>query len=245
MIKLKLNWRLTLFTLIFAPLLASLGLWQLSRAEEKQALLKSWEQQQQVPAVELDSLDQKVFVKHQKLRLDAMLDDERYWLLEARIYRGQPGYEVFMPAKLASGEWFLINRGWLKAHPDRRILPEVTTSSTTQTFWGEVRLPTETALVDEHDNPVRTWPHRVLAVDLQLMSQQLGRPLSPLILALDEDHPSAFIVQSKPVNMPPSKHRGYATQWFAMTAVLLVLWLITNTNLASLIQRWFKQSRNE
>jgi len=39
----------------------------------------------------------------------------------------------------------------------------------------------------------------------------------------------------------PSKHTGYAVQWFAMALVLLIMAVIANSNLAD----WLKQRRNQ
>jgi surfeit locus 1 family protein len=41
------EWRITLFTLVMAPLMIGLGFWQLQRAEEKATLAASFEQRQQ------------------------------------------------------------------------------------------------------------------------------------------------------------------------------------------------------
>ena len=39
------DWRLLVFSGVFLPLLVSLGVWQLNRAEEKQVLLEQWQQE--------------------------------------------------------------------------------------------------------------------------------------------------------------------------------------------------------
>lgn len=235
MLKFNLNWRLTIFTAAFLPLLIGLGFWQLNRAEEKRIILQQWQQQQILAPKKLLGVTKQQLEKHQKVSFVATFAEEKYWLLEARMHQGQPGYEVLMPARLTSGEWLLINRGWLRANPDRRNLPFVESPKMQIEMWGEVREPPEAALVDERDNPLQSWPHRVLEADIALMSQQFDEHLAPFIVALDADHPSAFVVESKPVNMPPEKHIGYATQWFAMATVLSILWLLSNTNILSLM----------
>ena len=45
-----LEWRITLFTVVMVPLMFSLGLWQLQRADEKAALASSFEERQQAVA---------------------------------------------------------------------------------------------------------------------------------------------------------------------------------------------------
>lgn len=236
MIKLTLNWRLTLFAGIFLPVLLGLGFWQLSRADEKRNIIEAWQAQQLDQPVLVDDLAQHEFVQHQKAELIASFAPERYWLLEARIINGQPGYEVLTPAYLENRQWLLVNRGWVKADPDRRVLPQIETSEIKQRLWGELRKPSHTALIDEKNNPVSIWPHRVLETDINTMSDQIGQKLAPFVLNLASDHPSAFIVQSKLINMPPTKHEAYAVQWFSLAFALLVLWLLTNTNIVQLFK---------
>jgi len=170
MLKLTLNWRLSLFTALLLPVLVTLGFWQLARADEKRELLAQRQQQRAEPPYVMSRLPSQPLETYQKIRVEAAFLPKQYWLLEARIYQGRPGYEVFMPARLASGELIVVN------------------------------------------------------------------------LALDEDHPSAFVVQSKAVNMPPEKHQGYAVQWFSLAFALCVLWLVTNTNLFS---RYFHRPPGE
>lgn len=233
----SINWRITLFSLTFLPILIGLGVWQLSRAEEKREWLLVWEQQQIKPPVTVERLTDIELAPHARIELEAQLNAETFWLLEGRIYRGEPGYEVLMPASLASGETIIVNRGWVSANQDRRLLPEISTSSIRQRFWGELREPTQTALVDEKDNPLQRWPHRILEADIAVMSEQLGLELAPLVFTLAVDHPQAFVIQPSRLNMSPEKHHGYALQWFGMAIVLAVLWFCTNTNLLSLIKQ--------
>lgn len=230
------NWRVTVFSFVLFPILIGLGFWQLQRGEDKQERLDDWAAQQGSEALDITSFKPLKLMPFQRVAFNARFMPSKYWLLEGRIYKGRSGYEVLIPARLESGEVVLINRGWVPANQDRRIFPEIDTITAAQKFWGEVRQPTQTALINEHENTAVQWPHRILEMNLLLMSEQLSESITPYVVALDMDHPSAFIVQKAAINMPPEKHHGYAVQWFSMAVALLVLWLITNTNLVELLR---------
>ncbi|HYD58405.1 MAG TPA: SURF1 family protein, partial [Burkholderiales bacterium] len=48
-------------------------------------------------------------------------------LLDNKVRRGQPGYEVLTPLKLTAADYVLVNRGWIAAPARRDVLPEVRT----------------------------------------------------------------------------------------------------------------------
>lgn len=245
----NLNWRLTVCSLVLFPILIGLGLWQLNRADEKQGLMDAWKRQRAATSQSVMQFKGNTFPAYQPVTFLAYYLPEHYWLLEAKMYQGRPGYEVLMAAELAfaelgpeeqknieSTERILVNRGWVPADPDRRKLPLIETPTTAVQMYGELRNQSDTALIDESKNSLLSWPHRVLEIKLDVMSAQLGKPLSHIV-ALDATDPSAFVVQSTPINMPPEKHRGYAVQWFSLAAALLLLWFVSNTNVMAMINR--------
>ncbi len=48
-------------------------------------------------------------------------------LLDNKIYRGRPGYQVVQPLRIAGGKHVLVNRGWVAAPARREQLPEIRT----------------------------------------------------------------------------------------------------------------------
>jgi cytochrome oxidase assembly protein ShyY1 len=49
--------------------------------------------------------------------------------------------------------------------------------------------------------------------------------VSSKIIWLKQDQAQGFKRQWKPIVMPPSKHIGYAVQWFSMTFVLIIIFI--------------------
>ncbi len=236
--KWQINVRLSIFTLLFLPLLTTLGFWQLHRADEKQTILENHSAQQALPTLALSSNTVEYLSKFRRVSASGEFVVDRYWLLEGRIRHGVPGYEImvaFAPDE-TSDKLLLVNRGWVEAAQDRTVLPDIVHPHGEVWLEGYVLAPYDSPLIDERKNTLFSWPHRILEVDFDIMRDQIGEDLYPFVLQLAEDDPLAFDVMYVPTNMPPAKHRGYAMQWFAMAFALMLLWLFANSNLWLLIK---------
>jgi len=56
-LRFTINWKVTTFSILLMPILVSLGIWQLERAEQKQTILEQWETQQALPPLKLTELN--------------------------------------------------------------------------------------------------------------------------------------------------------------------------------------------
>lgn len=235
------NWKITALSFLFLPVLVYLGLWQLDRAQEKQTILDQWQQQQALEPISLNNIPWRSINESKlkrKVSVVATFDISRYWLLEGKMYRGEPGYHVVMPAQLNDNRWILVNRGWIKGNPRREILPVFSTPSTQQLIKGNINTPSHSIFVkNEGIGDRSTWPYRLLQIDTTQMGHQLNEKLPDFIIEINEDSPVALQAQWPQVNMTPSKHFGYATQWFLMAFTLLVLWFFANTNMSIFLLR--------
>src|SRR6185295_14422655 len=90
----------------------ALGNWQTGRAAEKRALAAA-----QAPVTLRGTFDARYTV-----------------LLDNKLHRGRPGYQVVQPLRTAPGKHVLVNRGWIAAGASRAQLPEVRTPA------GEISL---------------------------------------------------------------------------------------------------------
>src|SRR5690606_33768258 len=131
------GWPLWLFTLTFLPLLLSLGMWQLDRAEQKRALAAQMEQQRQLPAAPLGELPADTALTWRARLPTGQSDPRHIWLRDNRRRNGQAGVEILQLFHDQPGDRpLIINRGWL-AWPDRRHLPAVPVAE------GELQLQAE------------------------------------------------------------------------------------------------------
>lgn len=241
-IQFSINWKLTCFTAFFFPLLIYLGIWQLNRAEEKRTILENWAGQQAAEtsldehsAVSLgDTVDSSI-PQGKLVEFTGTFDVDHYWLQEGKIFQSQPGYLVLMRVTTTTGDNLIVNRGWVPANPDRRILPAIIANQSLQNFKGRIRIPSEAPMTSETSNPLNQWPHRILELELDIMSMQAGVALKPFIIDLVEDDPNSFTVLKRKIPISPEKHLGYAVQWFMLATTLGILWLIANSNIASLL----------
>ncbi|PSW04956.1 SURF1 family protein [Photobacterium lipolyticum] len=217
-----------LFTVAVMLVLVKLGLWQMSRAEEKEALNTVLERRSEQVYYSLASLpDEPLWYG---LTVHGRFDHSKAVLLDNQLYRGQPGYHLLYPFAVDDG-WLLVNLGWIAAPVYREqvpVLPE---------HHGELRISGVIAppslLIELAAEPLgESWPLRVQNIHLDQLSRQMELPLQPWILQIDPDHAVALQQTWIPVVMGPQKHYAYALQWFLLAVAVsgLAFW-------------WLKRSR--
>ncbi|MFC0708918.1 SURF1 family protein [Azorhizophilus paspali] len=216
------GWAPSLLVVLLLPVLIGLGFWQLSRAEDKRALLAGFEARRQAEPVDPATLQAAGAPAWQRVRLHGRFDPQHSLLLDSRTRAGRPGVELLQPFRDDSGRWLLLNRGWLP-WPDRRIAPAFTTpdGALALTAWV-YRSPGNPFLLEQVAGDA--WPRLVNRVDAAALWRELGRDGLPVELRL-EPGPAAYAVDWPPLAMSPEKHLGYAVQWFALAAALLVLFV--------------------
>ncbi len=137
----------------------------------------------------------------------------------------------------------LIDRGWIPMGAKRETLPTLASIPGTVSVEGRLYLPVKAFKLPKipirafhkHEqayeaiNP-RSWPLRVLSIDLKELEQKLGHELYPLILRLEPGDKLGFEIPpfEHQQGTPPSKHLGYALQWFMMALAVLIYYLVIN-----------------
>lgn len=218
------GWALWVFTLIFLPILLSLGVWQLDRAGQKRLLQAQTEQQRQQPAIPLSELQTTTDPAWRALQLTGQFDPERIWLLDNRTRNGQAGVEVLqLFHDQPSNQLLVINRGWL-AWPDRRQLPGVPTPEGNLDLWAEV-LPDAEQGFRLHSPETAGWPRLIAHLDPAVLAEQAGRALPPWTARLQPGSAGALRLEWPALSMSASQHHGYAVQWFALAGALLILFI--------------------
>lgn len=224
----SLNIRVLVLAIILLPILLSLGQWQLHRASEKQAILVNHQAQTQRMPVDFPNiLDEKDFA-FLPVKLIGEFDADHILYLDNKVYLGKVGYEVLVPFQHISGEWVMVNIGWIKAPPLRSELPPVSDLPEGEiTLLAQVYVPPEAAYdFAKNEAPSRLeWPRRQQVLDVVAIEKELKRDMFPYQLRLNDDQPGALTIDWPTINVSPAKHRAYAFQWFAM-ATGLVLWLL-------------------
>ena len=237
--------RAVLAGLVLFLLLVNLGSWQLGRAGEKSALASRWEARAAMPAVAPGVLlsdaapaEVAAALADRQVQWQAVFRSNDYLLLDNRLHRGQVGYHVIA---LAESEVGLIplNLGWMAGDPSRRTTPIPMLPEGRVVIEGRIYVPSGTPLMMQKPEPPAALPATVQTLYWDNWQGSLaalsGRTVFPFEVRIQPDSPHALVAEWAVVNQSPSKHIGYAVQWFAMAAVLVIIGLLRLTNLRSLL----------
>jgi len=225
----------TLVTIALLYTMMSLGFWQLDRAEFKDTLQQKIEQRKNLSAVGLDELplssDERRYIP---AKFIAEYDEQHIFLLDNKILNGRVGYHVYTPAKVSDGRAVLVSRGFVEMGRTRDQLPELKTPPGNIEIQGLLDLPPSRALLlAENVQQTERWPVVLQYVDLAEISQLLGYELYDMILWLDDGdagkEKGLFEYDLPVLNLNSAKNNGYAFQWFAMSAALLIIYIAVNT----------------
>ncbi len=225
----------TLAALVVLALLVRLGAWQLSRAQEKESMLENARTAGAAAPVELSVGSVDAGLEQRQARGAGRYDLARQYLLDNQVHRGQAGYHVLTPLRIAPGQgWILVNRGWVPVGPTRDVLPSLPGPDARVSVAGTLAGPPSTGLLlgDSGYDGTR-WPRLVQTVDLARIGAELPGGVAPLLLLLDPGEAHGF-ERDWPVvrGIGPERHRAYAFQWFALALTLMVIYVVVNTSRA-------------
>lgn len=221
----------TLAVVLLLPLLLGLGVWQLDRAAQKQALLDSMATAGAAePLALLDLRPDYDAVRHRRAAGAGEYDGERQFLLENQIRDGLSGYQVLTPLQLADGRALLVDRGWVPAPALRSRLPEIETPAGERQVRGRLDSGPAVGLkLGAAAAEAQGWPQRLQYLDYDHIAESLPYPILPYLLRLDPDLPDGYRRDWEPApRMGPATHHGYAVQWFGLALALLVIYVAVN-----------------
>jgi surfeit locus 1 family protein len=206
--------------LSLAGVFASLGAWQLRRAAETRALGAQFAAAQDAPVLERAPDELSDELRFRRLRAHGSYAPKHQFLLDNRVRDGVAGYEVLTPLKLADdSRWVLVNRGWVAAGPDRRVLPEVAVDAGVRAVSGRVeRLPRPGIRLGAA-GAATAAPGGVAVVvypTVRELGALLGEPLLDYELLLDDAAADGFARDWRAPGLAIERHLAYAGQWFLL-----------------------------
>lgn len=222
------GWKMTIFTLAFAPLLFWLGAWQLDREQVKTALQQDYELRATAPALPLDTIDwQRLDLGFLKVRASGQFETERVYLLDNKIHDGRVGYELINPFVTEGGQTVLINRGWIAQGASRSELPRIPIIDGRVEIEGSIYVPLEDVFLLNaiEESAITRGPKVIQSIRIDTLSADLEKKLAPYTVRLIDNSPGLEQANWQAINMLPEKHRAYAVQWFAMLFALLVMFI--------------------
>lgn len=227
-------WWAVLGTVVGCAVTLHLGFWQLNRGEAREALDAQYADAATSEAVTL-RVDTPVAAGADATRAVATgryLPD-RQLLLDNQSHDRLPGYHVLTPLRLTGGGIAVVNRGWIPQDPDRSkrpALPAPDGEVSLAGLWRSLPQPALRLTIDNCPNQALPWPRIVgypTAEDLRCL---YGAETAGGVLLLDQDAPDGYLRNwtQDDRRFPPTRHYGYAAQWFAFAATLLVIFLKLN-----------------
>lgn len=215
--------------LLGTALTARLGWWQLDRAAQKQALQQAQAARAALPplgAAELlaaqpaDQLQRRVLLRGHWLASHSIY-------LDNRPMAGRVGFYLVTPLQLSGRpEAILVQRGWVpRDAQDRERLPPVSTPAGEVQIQGRL-IPAPARLYQlgsagqgriRQNLDSAAFAQEIRQPLLPLTVQQLGEPGAQDADGLLRDWPAP--------DAGLQKHYGYAFQWFALSALILGLYV--------------------
>ncbi len=217
---------IVLVTLLVFAILVKLGLWQLERATEKQALEQTLElRQAEAPLTysQLLALGKTESLTGYRLAVTASPVDAPIILLDNQVYEGRVGYLAYQVMRVQeNGPRLLVELGFIAGGPDRRQLPHLDRLTAPIFLEGRVYQkstnPLSEQLLAETGNPMR-----IQNLNLPELAQRLQFALAPAILQPQMIPGSDLPHPWQPIPLSAQKHQGYAIQWFSMAGAFLLL----------------------
>lgn len=218
-----------LVALLSAALTARLGVWQLDRAAQKTALQQALAAQRALPPLRQAELAKAA--DEMPAQLHRLAAVQGRWLaaqtvyLENRQMNGRPGFYAVTPLQLDDGSAVLVQRGWLPRDIlDRtRIAAPPPPEGTVQVLG---RIAPGPARLYEFEGAASGAIRQNL--DVLSFARETGLPLRPMALVQEDGAtpPADGLLRHWPQPaLGVDKHHGYAFQWFALSALIIGLYV--------------------
>ncbi|RLJ67972.1 surfeit locus 1 family protein [Sulfurisoma sediminicola] len=214
----------------------SLGLWQWNKYAVKTERQSELDQRshdaliamphrttnapQEVPLGDAD------FLRYRHVELTGEFEPARQILIDNRVdpTTERAGYHVVTPLHLAGSDMrVLVNRGWVPAAADHRVLPEIATPVGPVTLTGIAVVPP--ARFFTLAQPAAGWQPVWQNLDLARYAAAAPWPLQPVVVELDPTAPHGYARAWPRPDERADKHLSYALQWFGFAASSIGIWL--------------------
>lgn len=222
--------------LLAMALFTRLGLWQLARMHEKQAMIAAAE---------------RVLAAREAVPLSRAAQPQGYdWtagpgqfaalppvLLDNQVHAERVGVRAYCVFRPDAGGALLVDMGWY-GYRGARDLPAIACPSGAElTLQGMLSAPPSPGLA--LGPPVQFdrghWVAQRMDLPAITTALRLPMPLTPRVLRLDPALPLGGTrdLEVLPNTMPPARHQAYAVQWFGLAITVLVIAVVLSLRSAS------------
>jgi surfeit locus 1 family protein len=204
----------------------SLGQWQWGRAQQRNALQEAIASRQNMPPLAVGELlaasDPHALV-HRPVVLRGEWVSAQTVFLDNRQMNGVPGFYVVTPLRLEGRQdTVLVQRGWAPRNFTRReLLPQVTTPGGMVEVRGRLAPPPAKlyAFDTEEKGPIRQ------NLDLARFRAETGLALLPLSVQQAGPASEGLLRHWPQPASGAGKNIGYAFQWWALAALIAILYV--------------------
>jgi surfeit locus 1 family protein len=217
----------TIATLCMMALTAYAGYWQLGRAQEKAQLQTQFEQKQRQAPVRLIDYDGDFAdLRYRTLEIEGEFIADKQVYIDNREHDGKSGYHVITPLKLAgSTKIVLVNRGWIQRGNEYPRAPRVVVPAGLVRIVGMGSVPSQRFLeLSDQAIAGNVWQNLTFA----RAKTTLGLSLLPIVVLQQQPIARSLSAVTEKPDFKIDMHRGYAFQWFALTATLMVIYVVVN-----------------
>lgn len=215
--------------MLSAALTARLGWWQLDRAAQKNQLQEAMDSRRALPPLAPADLAADSVAAatqhHRAIVLQGQWAAEQTIYLENRQMKGVPGFFAVTPLQLDDGTAVLVQRGWLpRDQADRTRIVAAPPPAGRVQVQGLIAPPP--GRLYEFDTAASGAIRQNLEVNA--FARETGLRLRPLSVQQQDDATQASDGLMRQWSAPASgvhKHYGYAFQWFALSALILGLYV--------------------
>jgi surfeit locus 1 family protein len=208
-------------------LTARLGVWQLDRGAQKQALGDAIAARAKSTPLDAAALAREPAAAESQfwrpIRLRGRWLADHTVFLDNRQMNGRPGFFVVTPLQLAPGDAVLVQRGWVPRDLEQRTrLPAIPTPAGEVEVQGRIAPPPSRLFSFAPDAPGTIRQN----LDLDAFALEVGTRLRPLsVQQLQADAPDGLQRDWPQPTVDVAKHHGYAFQWFAMATLIAGLYV--------------------
>ena len=209
--------------LLAIALTARLGWWQLDRARQKLDLQAAMDAELALPPLVNRDLGDPGQLHRRVALTGQWLPQHTVWL-DNRPMDGRAGFYVVTPLRLSGrGEVVLVQRGWAPRDPAQRThLPRIVTPA------GEVEVVGRLAASPSRLYELGDGASGAIRQNLEpaALAVETGLSLLPLTVVQTEGAAGDGLLRHWPApDLGLHKHYGYAFQWFALSALTLILYV--------------------
>jgi surfeit locus 1 family protein len=215
----------TLAAVAGIALTLALGNWQLGRGNDKAALAERIKSASRDALIAMPSAEIKPDdVAWRRVEVRGRFEPKYAVFIDNRVLHGVVGYHIVMPLRIGDSErYVLVNRGWVAGTNARSELPQIATPSRMVTVVGLATVPSKRFLeLSTQVAEGNVWQNLVL----ERYRAAVPIEIQPVVIQQENDLDDGLKREWTPPDLGINTHYGYAFQWFALAAAILIFYLV-------------------